>query len=345
MIIDDFKIGKDGVFIIAELSANHNGSIETAIETIKAVAATGADAIKLQTYRPDTITLDVKRDEFMVKGGTLWDGMYMYELFETAYTPWEWHEELFRVAREEGLSCFSSPFDNTAVDLLEGLNAPAYKIASFEITDLPLIDYTSKQGKPMIISTGIADETDIQKALDVCRKNGVEDIALLKCTSAYPAKVEDANLIMIQDMANKFDVITGLSDHTMSVTAPIMSVAYGAKIIEKHFILDRNMGGPDSGFSLNREEFKLMVDHVREAEKAIGEVDYSLDEKKLGSRKHSRSIWVSEDVKAGDILSEKNLKIVRPNVGLAPENWEKVLGKKFTKDFEKGAPLTENCFE
>lgn len=346
MKIGDFNIDKDSkTFIIAELSANHNGSLKNAIDTVVAAKEAGADCIKLQTYTPDTITLNVKRDEFMVKGGTLWDGQYLYDLYKTAYTPWEWHEELFRVAKEEGLICFSSPFDKTAVDLLEDLDAPAYKIASFEITDLPLIEYTASKGKPMIISTGIAKEEDIQKAVETVRAQGIEELSLLKCTSAYPAKIEDANLIMIKDLAEKFGVVPGLSDHTMSITAPIMSIAYGAKIIEKHFIIDRSIGGPDSAFSLNKEEFKMMVDHVREAEKAIGNVDYSLSDKMRKSREHSRSIWISENVKAGDPLTEENLKIVRPNIGLAPENWNRVLGKTFTQDFDKGEPLKDSCFQ
>lgn len=336
--------GKEKVFIIAELSANHNQDIKIAIETIKAAKKAGADAIKLQTYTADTMTLDVDREEFKIKG-TIWDGRKLYDLYQEAYTPWEWHDQLMKTAEKEGLICFSSPFDKTAVDFLEDLDVPAYKIASFEITDLPLLDYVSKKGKPIIISTGIATDTDIDKALDVCRANGLNDLALLKCTSAYPAKVEDANLIMIQDLKERFEVEVGLSDHTLGLTVPIMSVAFGARIIEKHFILDKNLGGPDAAFSLNPEEFKQMVDHVREAEKAIGRIDYSLEDKKIKSRMFSRSIFISEDVKKGEVLSENNIRVVRPNAGMPPENYYKVLGKKFTQDYSKGEPLTESCFE
>ncbi|MEP1097181.1 MAG: pseudaminic acid synthase [Cyclobacteriaceae bacterium] len=345
MIISDFVINEDSdAFIIAELSANHNGSLKTAIETVKAAKEAGADCIKLQTYTPDTITLNVKNDNFLVKG-TIWNGKYLYDLYMEAYTPWEWHEELFRIANEEGLVCFSSPFDRSSVDFLENLQAPAYKIASYEITDIPLIDYVSKQGKPIIISTGIANEVDIQKALDVCRKNGVEELALLKCTSAYPAEAEDANLIMIKDYRKRFNVVSGLSDHTVGLTVPIMSVAYGAKIIEKHLILDRSIGGPDEAFSLTKNEFKLMVDHVREAEKAIGRVDYSLDKGKIKGREHSRSIWIVDDVKMGDTITEENIRVVRPNVGLAPEHYFDVIGKKFTTDLPKGEPLKKSHFK
>ncbi|MCB0478271.1 MAG: pseudaminic acid synthase [Crocinitomicaceae bacterium] len=336
--------GEEKVFIIAELSANHNQNLNVALETVKAAKKAGADAIKLQTYTPDTMTLNVDKEEFRIKG-TIWDGRNLYELYKEAYTPWEWHQEIMKQAEMEGLICFSSPFDKTSVDFLETLNVPAYKIASFEITDLPLIDYISKLNKPMIISTGIATDKDIEKALKVCRDNGLQDIALLKCTSAYPAKVEDANLIMIEDMKKKFNTIVGLSDHSLGITVPLMSVAFGARIIEKHFILDRNLGGPDAAFSLTPEEFKDMVDHVREAEKAIGKVDYSLDDKKKASRVFSRSIFISANVKKGDTITEDNIIIRRPNVGLPPEKYYEVLGKTFTADFEFGVALTEKCFQ
>ncbi len=338
----DIIFGKDQVFIIAELSANHNHDKQVAIDTIRAAKKAGADAIKLQTYTADTITMNVKRPEFQIKG-TIWDGQYLYDLYKQAYTPWEWHKELMEVAAEEGLVCFSSPFDTTSVDFLEDLDVPAYKVASFEITDLVLLEHIAKKGKPMIISTGIATDSDIDKALDVCRANGVKDLALLKCTSSYPAKVEDANLIMIKDLKERFGVEVGLSDHSLGLTVPIMSVAFGARIIEKHFILDKSLGGPDASFSLNPEEFKLMVDHVREAESAIGQVDYSLDEKKIQSRKFSRSIFISKDVKAGETITEDNIRIVRPNAGMAPENYYDVLGKTFAQDYSEGEPLLENC--
>lgn len=329
---------KEGVFIIAELSANHNGDIQVALDTIKAAKDAGADAIKLQTYTPDTMTLDVKRDEFMLHD-TIWKGQYLHDLYQTAYTPWKWHAELFEEAEKQGLVCFSSPFDKTAVDFLEQFNPPAYKIASFEITDIPLIKYVAEKGRPIIISTGIADETDIDLALNTCRNAGNNHIALLKCTSSYPAPIEKANLIMIKDMADKYGVTTGLSDHTLDITAPILSVGMGAKIIEKHFIIDREIGGPDASFSLDFNQFKTMVQAVRDAEKAIGKIDYSLAQEKQKSRKLSRSIYVSKDVKKGDIITEDNVRIVRPNFGLAPIHYEEVLGRTFNEDFTKGEPL------
>ena len=280
------KIGKyllnknSSVFIIAELSANHNGSIETAIETIRAAKRAGADAIKLQTYTSDTMTIDCQKDDFIIKG-TIWDKQNLYKLYQQAYTPWEWHEQLFQVAKTEGLECFSSPFDKTAVDFLEELNTPAYKIASFEITDIPLIEYVASKGKPIIISTGIAELEDIQLAVDTCRKVGNNDIALLKCTSSYPAPIDEANMVMIKDLTDRFQVIPGLSDHTMGSTVPVVATAYGAKIIEKHFILDRSIGGPDASFSMNENEFKEMVKAVREAELAIGKLDYKLTPKQF----------------------------------------------------------------
>ena len=259
------KYLNDNVFIIAELSANHNGSIETAIKTIKAAKRAGADAIKLQTYSADTITIDCKNDDFLLSQGTIWDGQYLYDLYKEAHTPWEWHKELFEVAKAEDLVCFSSPFDPTAVDFLETLGNPIYKVASFEITDIPLIEYIASKGKPMIISTGIAGLEDIKLALNACKKMGNEDVALLKCTSSYPAPMGEANLIMIKDLSDRFGVISGLSDHTLGITAPVIAVTQGAKIIEKHFILDRSIGGPDASFSLNEEEFTQMVKAVREA--------------------------------------------------------------------------------
>jgi len=265
-----------GVFIVAELSANHNGSLNVAIDTIKAAARAGADAIKLQTYTPDTMTINSSNDDFIINNNSIWDGQNFYELYKKAYTPWEWHEELFKIANEEGLVCFSTPFDKSAVDFLENLNNPIYKIASFEITDIPLIEYISKKGKPIIFSTGIAEEDDIILALNTIRKFNNQEIVLLKCTSSYPAPIEEANLITIQDYKTRFDVIPGLSDHTLGNTASVVATAMGAKVIEKHFILDRSIGGPDASFSLNEREFKKMVEAIRESECAIGEVRYSL---------------------------------------------------------------------
>ncbi len=340
MKIDNYIIDSQSpVFIIAELSANHNGSLETAIETIKAAKRAGAEAIKFQTYTADTLTLDVKNDDFKIKGGTLWDDNYLYDLYKQAYTPWNWHQQLFDVAKEEGLVCFSSPFDKTAVDFLEKLNVPAYKIASFEITDIPLIEYVASKGKPVIISTGIAEIEDIELALDACKRKGNSDIALLKCTSSYPAPIEEANMIMIADLAKRFNVISGLSDHTMGSTVPIVATVLGAKIIEKHFILDRKIGGPDADFSMDEIEFTAMVKAVREAEKAVGVVDYNLTPKQKKGKDFSRSLYVSNDVKIGEVFTEDNIRSVRPGFGLHPKYYSELLGTKAKKDFKKGDRL------
>ncbi|MHA8062916.1 pseudaminic acid synthase [Aquirufa aurantiipilula] len=340
MKIGSFEISvQSGVFIIAELSANHNGSLEVAIETIKAAKRSGADAIKLQTYTADTLTIDCDHEDFVLRSNSIWDGRTYYDLYQEAYTPWEWHEALFKAAAEEGLICFSSPFDKTAVDFLENLDTPAYKIASFEITDIPLIEYVASKQKPVIISTGIATEEDISLALDACYRMGNRDIALLKCTSSYPAPIEEANLIMVQDLANRFNVISGLSDHTLGSTAPVVATVFGAKIIEKHFILDRSIGGPDASFSMNEEEFAQMVKAVREAEKAIGQVDYRLTEKQAKGKDFSRSLYVVEDVKAGEVFTEKNVRSIRPGFGLHPKYYFSVLGQTATMDISRGSRL------
>jgi len=343
MKIENFEIGNSQVFIIAELSANHNGCIKTAIETIRAAKRAGADCIKLQTYTADTITIDSDNDDFVLKG-TIWDGKALYDLYNEAYTPWQWHSELFKVAHEEGLICFSSPFDKTAVDFLEKFNVPAYKIASFEITDIPLIEYIASKGKPVIISTGIAEEEDIELALNACRRMGNNDIALLKCTSSYPAPIDEANMCMIKDMAEKYDVISGVSDHTMGSTVPIVATCYGAKIIEKHFIIDRSIGGPDASFSMDENEFRAMVKSVREAESAIGKVDYNLTDRQKNGRNFSRSLYVVKDVKEGDEVSNDNVKSIRPGFSLHPKFYKKILGKKFKKSMSKGNRLTLNDF-
>ena len=336
MKIKNYSIDHDSpVFIIAELSANHNGSIATALETVKAAKRAGADCIKLQTYRADTITIDSKKDDFLIKG-TIWEGRNLFELYEEAYTPWEWHETLFKAAEAEGLVCFSSPFDPTSVELLESLNAPAYKIASFEITDIPLIELVASKGKPVIISTGIAEEADIELALDACKRMGNNDIALLKCTSSYPAPIEEANMIMVAAMAEKYGVITGLSDHTIGSTVPVVATCFGAKIIEKHFILDRSIGGPDASFSMNEAEFTAMVRAVREAEAAIGRVDYTLTDKQRKGKDFSRSLYVVEDIKAGDVITEANVRSIRPGYGLHPKHYREILGKKANRDLERG---------
>ena len=344
MKIGNFNIDKNSpVFIIAELSANHNGSLANAIATIRAAKRAGADCIKLQTYTADTITLDSDKEDFIIKG-TIWEGKKLHTLYQEAYTPWEWHEELYRVAKEEGLVCFSSPFDNTAVDLLESLNSPAYKIASFEITDIPLIEYVASKMKPIIISTGIAGLEDIELALDACHRMGNHDIALLKCTSSYPAPLEEANLCMVKDLGDRYNVISGLSDHTMGSTAPVVATVFGAKIIEKHFIIDRAIGGPDASFSMNEEEFTSMVKAVREAEKAIGTIDYTLTEKQAKGRDFCRSLYIAEDMKAGDVFTESNLRSVRPGFGLHPKHYNEVIGKKASEDVSKGTPMRLDFF-
>lgn len=328
------------VFIIAELSANHNGSLDIALETIRAMKESGADAIKLQTYTPDTITLDCDSDMFTISQGTLWDKRKFHDLYAEAMTPWEWHPILFEHAKSLGMEAFSSPFDTTAVDFLSELEVPAYKIASFEITDIPLIEYTAAKGKPIIISTGIATLSDIEEALDACRRVGNDQITLLKCTSAYPAALEEMNLLTIDDMKNRFGVDVGLSDHTMSLAAPVTAVALGARVIEKHFILDREMGGADSVFSLEPHEFKAMVDAVRDTEKLLGQVTYELSPKSLKSREFSRSLFIAEDVKAGEIISATNVRSVRPGFGLSPKHLKEIIGKSFKTDVKKGTPLS-----
>lgn len=340
MKISNKKIGKNNnVFIIAELSANHNGSLETALETIKAAKRAGADAIKLQTYTADTMTLDVKKPDFMLSQGTIWDGMYLHDLYKEAYTPWDWHKRLFQAAEEEGLVCFSSPFDASAVDLLEELNAPAYKIASFEITDIPLIEYVASKGKPVIISTGIAEQEDIELAINACKRMGNDQIALLKCTSAYPAPIEEANMIMVKDLSERYNLISGLSDHTIGNTVPVVATCFGAKIIEKHFILDKSVGGPDSSFSMDEKEFTDMVKAVREAEKAIGKVDYCLSDKQKKGREFSRSLYIAQNLKKGEKLTDGNIRSVRPGFGLHPRHFADILGKTVTQDLEKGTAL------
>ena len=337
MIIEDFDFNKDNsVFVIAELSANHNGSLETALETIRAAKRTGANAIKLQTYTADTLTIQCDKDDFIIKSGSIWDGKTFYDLYKSAYTPWEWHAELFQCAKEEGLICFSSPFDKSAVDFLENLNVPAYKIASFEITDIPLIEYVASKGKPVILSTGIATSEDIELALDACERMGNNNIGLLKCTSSYPAPIEEANMAMIPDFKRRYKVIPGLSDHTLGSTVPIVATTLGAKIIEKHFILDRSIGGPDASFSMNEDEFTAMVKAVREAEKAVGEVSYTLTDKQIKGRNFSRSLYVVKDIKAGELITEENVRSIRPGLGMHPNELKNWLGKEAPKSFEKG---------
>jgi len=328
MKIGNFDLNKNETYIIAELSANHNGSLQVALDTIKAAKEIGADCIKLQTYTAETMTLDCKKDDFIVKGGTLWDGKSLYELYQEAYTPWDWHQQLFNYAREIGIDIFSTPFDKSAVDLLEKLNPSAYKIASFEITDYELIRYTASKMKPIIISTGIATIDEIQDAVDICRSVGNEDIVLLKCTSAYPAPLEEANLKTIPNLAETFGVISGFSDHTLGITAPVAAVTLGAKVIEKHFILDKSIGGADADFSMDKKEFRNMVKAIRETEELLGKIDYSMTEKRKHNRQFSRSLYVSKDIKKNEVFTEENIRSVRPGYGMHPRYLKAVLGKK-----------------
>jgi len=330
---------KESVFIIAEISANHNQDIEIAKTMIREAKKAGADAVKLQTYTVDTITLDCDNEYFQIKQGTIWDGTTLYKLYKEAYTPWEWHKELMEVAKQEGIICFSSPFDKTAVDFLEELDVPAYKIASFEITDIPLIEYVASKGKPVIISTGIATIQEIQEAVETCKKVGNNNVILLKCTSCYPAPLEEINLRTIPNLSETFSVISGLSDHTLGISVPVAAVALGAKVIEKHFILDRNMGGPDAAFSLNINEFAEMVNSIRDIEKALGKVNYTLSDKSLKNREFSRSLFIGEDVKKGDVITEKNVRSIRPGYGMKPKYLEQIIGKKFKEDYKKGTPM------
>ena len=329
----------DKTLIVAELSANHHGDKRIAIDTIKAAKRAGADAVKLQTYTADTITLNCKLSDFKIKQGTLWDGKYLYDLYKEAYTPWEWHQELFQVANEEGLICFSSPFDRTAVDFLESLNNPIYKIASFEITDIPLIEYVAKTMKPIIISTGVALEEDIQLAINTCRNIGNNDITLLKCTSSYPAPIEEANLCMIKDLASRFGVKAGLSDHTLGSLSSIIAVSMGAVMIEKHFILNRSIGGPDAAFSMAEEDFKQMVTDIRTTESAIGTSSYKLTNSARKNRDFCRSLYVVENIKAGERLTDRNIRSIRPGYGLHPQYLGSVVGRIAKVDLELGTAL------
>ncbi len=341
MILGQHNIDEK-VFIIAELSANHNGSLETALRTIDAMKEAGADALKLQTYTPDTITLDCDSDLFTISQGTLWDKRKFADLYAEAMTPWEWHPILFDHAKTLGMEAFSSPFDPSAVDFLETLHVPAYKIASFEITDIPLIEYAASKGKPIIISTGIATLSDIDEALEACRRMGNDQITLLKCTSAYPAALEEMNLLTVADMKTRFGVNVGLSDHTMSLAAPVAAVALGARVIEKHFILDRGMGGADSAFSLEPQEFRAMVDAVRDTEQLLGTVTYDLSPRSLKSREFARSLFVAEDIGEGEVFSTTNVRSVRPGFGLPPKHFPDILGKKAKQGLKKGTPLAWN---
>jgi pseudaminic acid synthase len=328
------------VYIVAELSANHNQDFEQAVRIIRAAKDAGADAIKLQTYTPDTMTLASDRAEFVIGGGTIWDGRNLHDLYGEAYTPWEWQPKLKQAAEELGMDCFSSAFDSSSVDFLEEMGVPAHKIASFELVDIPLIQKVARTGKPLIMSTGMATIEEIEEALQSARDAGASQIALLKCTSAYPAPAEDMNLRTIPEMARRFGVPVGLSDHTMGIAAPVAAVALGACIIEKHLTLSRSTPGPDSAFSLEPHEFKAMVDAVRTAEKALGMVHFGLSAKEEASRIFRRSLFVVEDVKQGEAFTPANVRSIRPAHGLHPRHLPEVLGKSASREIKRGTPLT-----
>lgn len=340
IIIDGKEIGEGKhVYTIAEMSANHLQDINRAKEIIKKAKEIGADSIKLQTYRPDTITVDCRGEEFMATKGSPWEGMNLFELYKEAYTPWEWHKELFDYAKEIGITCFSSPFDLTAVDLLEELGAPAYKIASFEINDIPLIRKVAKTGKPVIISTGIAELADIELALQTCIDAGNENVILLKCVSEYPTPYDDLNLKTIEHMKGTFDCIVGLSDHSMGNAVDVAGVALGACVVEKHLTLRRADGGPDGMFSMEPEEFEEMIVNIRNIERALGTVSYKLTSKQKNSKGRARSLYVVEDIKAGEPFTEKNMRSIRPGFGLHTKYYDEILGKTASCDLKKGTAM------
>ena len=344
MKISGRKIGVNySPYIIAEMSANHNGNIDNAYRIIDMAKTCGADAIKLQTYRPDTITMDMNTPEFMIKGG-LWDGQSLYELYKGAFMPWEWHKPLFNYAQKFNLTIFSSPFDNTAVDLLEDLNTPAYKIASFEVVDLPLIKYVAQTGKPMIISTGMADIEEIQEAIEAAKEGGCKELAILHCVSGYPAPASDYNLKTLVDMQQRFGLVTGLSDHTIDNTTAIASVALGASIIEKHVTLDRNGGGPDDSFSLEPKELKELCTGTKTAWESLGNVDYSMKSSEQGFVKVRRSLYFVKDIKEGEVITEAHVKSIRPGYGLKPKELNRILGSIMVISAHKGDSVQEEHF-
>jgi len=338
---------QDRTYVIAELSANHGGSLDHAKKTVHAMKESGADAVKLQTYTADTLTIDSRRPEFLIGEGTIWAGKNLYELYEEAHMPWEWQGELFELANELGMECFSTPFDKTAVDFLEELNPPAHKIASFELVDLPLIEYVASKGRPIIMSTGMGTLAEIHDAVQVIKRAQGEDVplALLKCTSAYPSPPESMNLRTIPHLAAAFDVPVGLSDHTLGTAVPVAAVALGARIVEKHFTLTRDVPGPDSTFSLEPAEFHQMVEAIRVTEKALGTVRYEQTEKELASKAFRRSLFVVSNLKAGDKLTEQNVRSIRPGHGLPPGQIDELLGRRVKCDVERGTPLSWKLLE
>jgi pseudaminic acid synthase len=331
-------------YVIAELSANHNGKLETALRIVEEAKRAGADAIKLQTYRPDTITLDCDSEDFRIHGG-LWDGRTLFDLYRQAHMPWEWHAPLFERARQIGITLFSSPFDGTAVDLLERLGAPAYKIASFEAVDLPLIKYVARTGKPMIISTGMADAEEIQEAIDAARAGGCQELAILHCVSGYPAPAADYNLRTIPDMIQRFGVVTGLSDHTLDNATAIASVALGASIIEKHFTLDRSGGGPDDSFSLEPQELVALCRGARTAWEALGTIDYGRKSSEIGNVQFRRSLYFVKNLRAGEVITPDSVRSVRPGFGAAPKYLQAVLGRRVKSDTAANTPVRLDSIE
>ena len=335
--IGDFVISQDSpTFIIGELSCNHQNDYKIAIKTIDAMIEAGVDCVKLQTSRPDRITIDCDKDDFVVHGGTLWDNMTLYQLYQKTYTPWEWQKDIRDYVKSMGKVFISSPFDLEAVDFLEEIGTDAFKIASFEITDIPLIEKAASYGRPIIISTGIAHKEDIELAIETCKKAGNENVILLKCTSEYPTPWEDVNLRMLTQLSSDFDCLVGISDHTLDDVVAVSSVVLGAKVIEKHFILDRNMGGPDAEFSMEPDEFAQLVNRVHIAEKILGKTTYELSPKNENSRRFMRSLYVIADMKQGDVITEKNVASIRPGFGLHPKYWKQILGKKVNRNVEKG---------
>jgi pseudaminic acid synthase len=339
--INERSIGAGcSTYIVAEISANHKQKLSEAIELVSAAKEAGADAVKLQTYTSDTLTIQCDRPEFRISGGTLWDGKTLYDLYAEAYMPWEWQPKLKKLADDLGIDLFSTPYDKIAVDFLEEMCVPAYKVASFEIVDIPLIEYIASKGKPIIISTGMATLAEIEDAVQAARKAGATKIALLKCTSAYPAPPEEMNLRTIPDLVRKFGVPVGLSDHTMGIAVPVAALALGACIVEKHFTLSRSVPSPDSAFSLEPQEFKAMVEAIRTAEKALGKVNYEVSEQEAKSRVFRRSVFVVKDMKEGQVFREENVRSIRPGYGLAPKHLKEVLGRRAARDIKQGTPLS-----
>lgn len=347
----NFKIGAREIgigkpsYIIAELSANHNKSLQIALDSIAAAKEAGADAVKLQTYTPDTLTINCDNEHFRIKGGTLWDGKTLYDLYGEAYMPWEWHAQLIQKAQEINIDIFSTPYDKTALDFLENLNMPVYKIASFEMVDIPLIKLIASKQKPIIMSTGMSTMAEIEEAVEAIRSQGNNQIALLKCTSAYPAPIHEMNLLGIKELRERFNVVVGLSDHTLGSEIASLSIALGGCIIEKHFTLARKNGGADSSFSLEPNELKEMIEKVRNAEKALGKITFGENEKEKNSKIFRRSLFVVQDVKKGEAFSADNIRSIRPGAGLAPKHYDALIGKKASQDIVRGTPLSLNLID